>query len=93
MTNDEMPELKVPPLMPRFGLGDIVTVVGEYESDWRGQKLMITGIDYRPKQDLLTYQTHLAEAPESEGGTDGWTEMVRIERINQWHKQVNIITN
>ena len=86
MTNDEMPELKVPPLMPRFGLGDIVTVVGEYEIDWGGQKLMITGIDYRPKQDLITYQTHLAEAPESEGGTDGWTENdLSLYQYNKWN--------
>ena len=79
-------ELKPPPLMPRFGLGDIVTVVGEYESDWGGQKLIITGIDYRPKQDLITYQTHLAEAPESEGGTDGWTETdLSLYQHNKWN--------
>lgn len=64
-----------PPLMPRFGLGDIVTVTGEYAGDWRNQKLMIVGVLYEHKRDLLTYSTVPADAPLSEGMTTDWDEL------------------
>jgi len=64
-----------PPLMPRFGLGDIVTVTGEYAGDWRNQKLMIVGVLYEHKRDLLTYSTVPADAPLSEGMTTDWYEL------------------
>lgn len=80
MTNEKqtMPELlsrpKAPPLMPRFGLGDIVEIAGEYADGWRGHKLVITGVIYEPKRDRLTYWTCPADDPASEGTTTDWDE-------------------
>lgn len=78
--------LPCPYISPLFGVGDIVTVIGEYESDWHGQKLMITGVEYFPKQKVIKYQTHPADDPTSEGGTDEWPEEdLSMYQRNKWN--------
>lgn len=78
--------LPCPYIAPLFGIGDIVTVIGEYESDWHGQKLMITGVEYFPKQKFIKYQTHPADDPTSEGGTDEWPEEdLSMYQRNKWN--------
>ena len=88
MTKDnDMPEL----IMPSLNVGDIATVIGKYAPDWDRQKLLVTGVKYCPKRKTITYQTHPAEAPSSEGGTDEWTEddLILCKR-NPWHTRTDL---
>lgn len=63
-----------PPLMPKFGLGDIVSITGKYAQDWCQANLMIVQVSYDHKTDLLTYSTVIAGDPLSEGMTTDWSE-------------------
>lgn len=62
------------PITPRYGLGDIVEVVGEYESDWRDIELVIVGVVYNPHKEELQYWTVQKEYYKSEGATTDWEE-------------------
>lgn len=65
---------------PRLLIGQAVRVVGQYESDWRGETCLVTGMRWdgprgRWNIEIMT----LDEIQHGNGATDGWSEADLVE--------------